>query len=219
MSTELSITRALATIKSLNVRIKNLTVKQVVTLPTAGTGRDLTIINNPDVTADRAEEMIKSNWQALQDIIEARDAIRAAVIQANATTIVKLGGKEYTIVQLLDKKAGLNDQKELVKVLKKNQANTNSVYKQQDEIYQRHLGNVRSEALSGNKKQDDESLRPYTAPIEMRMKPGIIDPLKASDLIDALETEISDFELNVDYALSEANAITKITVELGNVKL
>lgn len=219
MSTELSITRALATIKSLNVRIKNLTAKQILTLPTAGTGNDLGVINNPDVSADRAEELIKSNWQALQDTIAARDAIRAAVIQANATTTVKLGGKEYTIVQLLDAKAALGDKKELVKVLKKNQSNTNSVFKQQDEIYQQRLGQVRSEALSTGKKQDDESLRTYTAPIELRMKPGIIDPLEAANVITQLEEEISDFELNVDYALSEINAITKITVELGAVKL
>lgn len=219
MSTELSITRALATIKSLNVRIKNLTAKQVLTLPTAGTGTELGVINNPDVTADRAKEMITANWQALQDTIAARDAIRAAVIQANATTTVKLGGKEYTIVQLLDAKAALGDKKELVRVLKKNQSNTNSVFKQQDEIYQQRLGQVRSEALSSGKKQDDESLRTYTAPIELRMKPGIIDPLEAANVIDKLEEEISDFELNVDYALSEINAITKITVELGNVTL
>lgn len=219
MSTELSITRALATIKSLNVRIKNLTAKQILTLPTAGTGGDLTVINNPDVTADRADALIKSNWQALQDLIAARDTIRGAVIQANATTTVTLGGKEYTIVQLLDAKAALGDKKELVKVLKKNQANTNNVFKQQDDIYQQRLGQIRSEALSTGKKQDDESLRTYTAPIDLRMKPGIIDPLKASEIIDKLEEEISDFELNVDYALSEINAITKITVEVGDVKL
>lgn len=219
MSTELSITRALATIKSLNARIKVMTAKQVLTLPTAGTGTDLGVINNPDVTVERAEELIKSNWQALQDLIAVRDAIRAAVIQANATTKVTLGGKEYTIVQLLDAKAALGDKKELAKVLKKNQSNTNSIFKQQDELYQQQLGNVRSQILSTGKKHDEESMKAHTSSIDLRMKPGIIDPLQAAEVIKQLEEEISDFELNVDYVLSEINAITKITVEAGDVKL
>jgi hypothetical protein len=219
MSTQLSITRALATIKSLNVRIKDLTAKQVLTLPTAGTGSELGIIDNPNVTADRAEELIRGNWQALNDLITARDNIRAAVIQANAETKVTLSGKEYTIVQLLDAKAAQADKRELVKVLKKNLANTNNVFNQQRNLHEQRLGQVRSEALSTGKKQDDESLKTYTAPIDLRMTPGVIDPLDAAKIIKDLEEQLEDFALNVDYLLSETNAITKITVELGNVKL
>jgi hypothetical protein len=38
----------------------------------------------------------------------------------------------------------------------------------------------------------------------------IFDPLGLDDVIKALETSIEDFNANVDYVLSESNALTKI---------
>ena len=40
----------------------------------------------------------------------------------------------------------------------------------------------------------------------------IFDPLGIDDLISDLETEIEDFSANVDFVLSESNALTQITV-------
>ena len=40
----------------------------------------------------------------------------------------------------------------------------------------------------------------------------MIDPCKLSDKIKALEDEIEEFEANVDFALSESNALTQIEV-------
>lgn len=219
MSTELSITRALATIKSLNVRIKKLSAGQVIILPTAGAGADLSIINNGSLTKEKAEEMIKSNWDELQNTIKVRDEIRAAVTQANAVTTVEIAGKTYTVVQAIDAKKNLVDKKLLLEQLKKNIISTNSTFQKQSAAHQQQLGQVRSEALSNGKKHDEESMKVYTNPIDMRMAPGLIDPLGATELVAKLEDEISDFELNVDYALSEINAITKVTIESGAVKL
>lgn len=219
MSTELSITRALATIKSLNVRIGKLSKGQVIILPTAGTGADLTIINNGGLTKEKAEEMIQSNWKELQDAIKVRDEIRAAVTQSNAVTKVTIGGKEYTVVQAIDAKKNMADKRALLEQLKKNIISTEQSYQKQSAAHQQQLGNVRSQALANGKKHDEESLKTYTNPVDMQMVPGLIDPLKATELVAKLEDEITEFELNVDYALSESNAITKVTIENGDVKL
>ena len=40
----------------------------------------------------------------------------------------------------------------------------------------------------------------------------IFDPLGVEALINALETEIEDFSANVDFVLSESNALTQINV-------
>jgi hypothetical protein len=41
----------------------------------------------------------------------------------------------------------------------------------------------------------------------------LIDPLKVKDKIDILEKEISDFESEIDAALSVSNAVTELIVE------
>ena len=43
---------------------------------------------------------------------------------------------------------------------------------------------------------------------------SILDPLKLEEKIVKLEKEISDFEVNVDAALSVSNAVTSVTVQL-----
>jgi len=219
MSTQLSITRALATIKSLNARINKLSKGQVIILPTAGTGEDLVIINNSGLTKEKAEAMIKSNWDELQNTIKVRDDIRSAVTQSNAVTKIEVGGKSYTVVQAIDAKKNLVDKKALLDQLKKNIISTNNQYQAQSTAHQKQLGQVRTEALANGKNHTEEALKVYTNPVDLRMAPGLVDPLSATELVAKLEDEISDFELNVDYALSESNALTKITIESGNLKL
>ncbi|AHI60351.1 hypothetical protein RAY_202 [Erwinia phage vB_EamM_RAY] len=216
MSTEMTISRALATVKSLNVRIKDISKKQVLILPTAGTGDMQAVINN-SITVTDAEAAIQNNWNALNDMIKVRNDIRAKIILSNATTKVTIAGKEYTIVEALDFRNSLVEKKDTVECLKRNYDSTMKVHRQQGDIYEKRLSDVRSEALASGKKFDEASLKTFTDPIDVKMKPGLIDPLGISAVIEKLDKEIADFELNADYALSESNATTKITVELGNI--
>ncbi|QZA70989.1 hypothetical protein AH06_217 [Erwinia phage AH06] len=214
MSTEMTISRALATVKSLNVRIKDIAVKQVLIIPTAGTGEMQSIINN-DISVADAEELIKKNWSALNDMIKVRNDIRGKVIMSNATTKITLGDNEYTIVEALDFRNALPEKKQILATLQNNYNNTMKSYRQQGAMHDKRLGDVRSESLASGKKFDEAALKTFTDPVDMKMKPGLIDPLGITDVIEALQKEITDFELNVDYALSESNATTKITVEMG----
>ena len=212
MSTEISITRALATLKSLNVRIEEESKRQVLTVPTRGTGDTLDVVDWPGTSAE-AEAIIKKRWQGLNDLINVRNDIRRAVLLSNATTKIKIAGKEITIVEVLDYRKGLPEKTKLLNALKQNVSNVAAVTVRANTAYEKQLQEVRDNAMAGQRKHDEESMAVFLNPITIMHKPGILDPLGAAKIIEDMEAEIHDFELNADYALSESNATTKIVIE------
>ena len=216
MSTEMTITRALATLKSLNVRIAENSKNQVLTVPTRGTGDRLEVIDWKG-TPNEAHQVIVSRWQALNDLMEVRNSIRHAVLVANATNTINIAGKNLTIVETLDYRKSLPEKIKLLNALKQNVSNVTALNNRAITDYEQSLQNVRNDAMASSRKHDDESLATFLNPIIVAKKPGILDPLNAAKIIEDMEAEIRDFELNADYALSEFNATTKIVVETKNV--
>lgn len=213
MSTEMTVTRAIATQKSLTARIAEGNKLLVLVVPTRGEGDYLEVEGGYRGSAADCEAEIKAGWQRMQDFVKVRDSIRAELVKSNARTTIKIGGKEMTIVEALDFRNSLPERKALLARMKTNATNSRTHY---DQAFNRHeaiLGQTRNEALNTNKKVDEDFEKNFIAPINLKGKPGLLDPFNISKLIADLEKEIVDFELNINYALSESNAVTKITIE------
>lgn len=217
MSTEMTITRAIATQKNLTKQIQEATKLLVLCVPTRGEGEYREVLAHGKVSVEDATNQIKKAWQRLTDVTAVRDAIRAALVKSNASTVVKIGSVEMTVVEALDFRKALPERKALLERMKNNWNQTNAAYTQAFNQHEAVLASTRNEALSTNKKVDGDFDKNFIAPINLKARPDILDPMKVQELIAALEKEISDFELNVDYALSESNAQTKITIETKGV--
>ena len=63
-----------------------------------------------------------------------------------------------------------------------------------------------SEAQKATARKDAEEY------IEKSKAVELIDPCKIDSLIKGLDSEITEFENNIDYALSESNSTTKIDI-------
>ena len=160
-------------------------------------------------------KQMMSAHQAVVDLINRRNAIKRAVVKSNATTIVVIAGKEYTVAEAIEMK---NHGMEFVKLLmgkmaseldraKRNaEINNGSALESRADGYIRNLfnttdmKNLTAEAKSAR----DEFIKQHTT--------ELVDPLKVSDKIAALEKEYYDFITEVDAILSVSNATTEIEV-------
>lgn len=212
MSTEMTVTRAIATQKALTSRIAEVVMQLTLVVPTRGEGDYREVEGYKGTIAD-CEEKIKAAWQRYEDYVALRDDIRAKLVQSNAVTTITICGKQMTIVEALDYRNSISERQNLVKRLKANLTQVTNHYDNQFNQHQQALANIRNEALNSGKKIDENFEAMFITPRNQTHKPDILNPLDVSSIIEKMEKEISDFALNVDYALSESNAVTKIKVE------
>jgi hypothetical protein len=140
--------------------------------------------------------------------------LKAARNLANATTKVKIAGVEMTIDEALALKAANSYKTSLVNVLRQQMVNGQTrVQSVQSAIEQKIATQVQA-ASSGTKKATDEEIKVFRQLAERNTKLDIavVDGLK--ERIEQMTAELEAFNTEVDYALSEVNATTKVQVAL-----
>lgn len=212
MSTEITVTRAIATQKALTARIADATNHLNLLVPTRGED-EYREVEGYKGTIEECEAAINKVWQRLNDTIAVRNSIRAALVKSNALTTIKIGDKEMTIVEALDFRNSLPEREGLLKRFKANLVQVGNNHDNQMNQYHARLGQIRSEALNANKKVDETFEAMFITPQIKSHKPDILDPINLKQVVEQWTKEIDDFKLNIDYALSESNAVTKITIE------
>ncbi len=210
----ITLTEGLAKLKLYDKKIK----KQLKDLSYNGSVIDYKINNDKGQKTGKTEAELKADAESrvnkALDLINNRNKLKAIIAQTNATTTLKVGDKEYTIVQAIERKNGLETEKNFVDILENQFADVvNNVTRinsrAQDKANQIVEAQVSAEAK--NKKTDEiEAL--YNLIYE-KNKAEIMDPLGLEKLIEKMKEEIEDFEQNIDVALSIVNAKTEIEID------
>lgn len=211
-TTTISVTRALATMKAVEGKLNKAIVTQNPVLLAAGNGTSKAVVGL-NLSVEDAEKAIRKDYQSVTDLLSLRAKLKAAIVQSNATTVVQVGNASMTVAEAIEAKRSIEFRQELLNRLKTVSQSVTGKFNIATAQFETKLETARKEFTSGsNKKVTEDDIKVVTDPIELRQKPSIIDPLGISDVISKLEDEVSDFLLNVDFALSESNAKTEITV-------
>lgn len=205
----MTVHKALAELKVLDKRIQDAMLSTYV-----GTKK-----NNQDkvlgYTPDQFNEHVKNQFTKVCDLIRRRNALKDAVNVSNANTVVTIGGKEYTVVQAIDKKNhGMEYYIQLHNLLaseladaKKEMETKNASLQQKAEAFVTNLmGNKDTKV---NSDEYDKAVKTYITSNTV----DIIDPLGIEKKIAELEEMINSFMPEVDSALSCSNALTTITIQ------
>lgn len=155
-------------------------------------------------------------YNKVNDLIRRREAIKRAVVLSNATTKVTIGGREYTVAEAIEmKNHGVELKQMLLGEMRKayakaqqtaDRANGEELERRADEYVKSLYGNT-------DMKNASEEVKKSRADFVTTQTVELVDPLKVSEKIAALEGEIDAFMVEVDSALSVSNAITEISVE------
>lgn len=167
------------------------------------------------VTVEEYQETMKASYNKASDLIRRREAIKKAVVLSNAKTIVKIGGKEYTVAEAIEmNNHGIDLKLQLKNAMKKqyDSAMTAIISKNSvvdDKATEYVVGLFGQKESKTANEEYEKARKSYIEANTMEL----IDPVNILEKIEALEVEIADFTTEVDSALSVSNALTEITVE------
>ena len=212
---KMSITRALAEVKRLDDRIQRAISTGVYVGVTVGKNQNQKMAEGnktiSEVTAD-----IKGSFDQVKQLMKNREVIKAAIVMSNATTKVKVGGKEYTVAEAIELKKTVVSKEYFLNSLRQVNARANlqvnALEGKMKESIERSVMAVYA-SDKGSKVSADQ----YDAiakPQEERFAPALLDPCGITQMIAQLDEEISVINSELDFVLSESNARTDIEVEV-----
>lgn len=194
----------LAELKRYGGRINNAMRKPVVGVCIPGSTKT-------DVIDEKKTEYT-ANMASIEHLISNLNVLEAARIQSNATTMVTVGSKTYTVAEAIKRKHLIGYERDLLSTLRSsfvsavNQVDNNNIRVERD------ADQIFHDMVTG------ESVNPGADSIRENYieshKSVLVDPCELAKKIDALEKSIEEFETNVDAALSVSNATTSVEVEL-----
>lgn len=198
MTTEMSITRALVELKTLDSRIQKLT-QQAVFVGIKGELRK------------RKDEVGKaaSNYDKLRDLRKRRHRLKSAIVLSNATCQIEICGEKMSKAEAIEMKSSIKNDKSLLSVLRRQYGDAQAQMERENERVKRVLESSLSQ------KTDDKGLdvEIYSKSFMKMNGVSIDDPIKIQDKIAELDAYITEFESQVDFVLSESNAVTKISIQ------
>jgi hypothetical protein len=204
---KISITEALVKLKTLGNRI-NSAISAI---------RPIALVmgkNSPlgFKTTEEFETAAKAAFQSAQGLIKYHQTIKGAIVAANAVTNVTIGGKVLTVAQAIERKNSIQYEKDLLKVLSQNYASVLNKFVQSESDVQMRLQKLLEVTFGKDTKTKGDEVDNISKPFLEANSPKLVDPLNLKSLIESLEKDIAEFEGEVDFRLSEANAMTTIEV-------
>jgi hypothetical protein len=201
----LTITRALVELKTLNSRIN-----KIVDYTTFIMYK--TKSKNCHYAEDDFKQSVTSEFQSFNDLVARRDKIKNAIMMSNMTTMVDIAGKKMTVAQAVEFKTTIGYKTLLLETLiKQRQQVTIDTEAHNQKVQAKIDDNVRI-ICGKDSKPDANVIQTVSDGIAKGDPIEVFDPLNLDAVIKTLEKEIEDFSANVDYVLSESNALTKIEV-------
>lgn len=200
---KISITRALVEVKTLEERINRATSTSVFYAASVK-GKIVGGSAKNQTDADFEKEA-KSAVQSIFDMIKRRSDLKREIAISNASTKVSIAGEEMTVQEAIERKNSIHFYKDLLHTLESQYRSVSAV------------ANSRNERAENSAKEILSSKAELTEDVIVTVRKQMVDEQLTTVVgqkmdIEKLSSDITDFLSEVDFALSESNAITHIEV-------
>lgn len=206
----MSITQGLAELKLLDKRLQH-HLKSI-------RWADVNMQGNA-VDMNKLKVKAEAEYQSYMDLVKRRDSIKRAIVLANASTKVKVGDWEGTIAEAIEHKRSIEYKTTLLESMKKHLQEVRAQYETAKNQMDGRLERLLQSELGKDVKTNPDTLKALTSTFRENNKVDLVDPLDLATKIATLEEEITSFETNVDWVLSEANGKTTIQVPVCSSKV
>ena len=212
---KMTVHKALAELKTMDARINKAIRETTYVLAVKHSAEK---INGTPVTDFKNQ--IKSGYQKVNDLMARRDAMKRAIVLSNATTKIKVGGVELTVAEAIEaKNHGMEFKKLLLNrlVYEYNNAqaefnrNSGEALEKKAETY--ILSVIQAQPKESKMAIDSDAMKGLRQTYIENNSYDMLDPIDIAKVIETLDTEINEFEAEVDAALSCSNALTVIEFE------
>lgn len=198
-----------------DIKVADKRIQKLIGEFTPVTTKKHSSIKAAGVDVNRFNDEVKAQYQKITDIVKRTNAIKAALNQSNASTVIRVGDKEMSVAEAIYmSQHGIENleriRDRLAGSMNKSIMMVENVNDDLDEKCDSYI-----KATFGNK---DAGVDPaaVTAAREAYMSNNeleLVDPLGAEQIINRLTDEIDEFTAKVDAALQASNATRTITIE------
>lgn len=216
MNTEkMTVHKALAELKTMDDRISKAIRETTYVLAVKHSAEKIN-----GVTVKDFKDKMRSGYQKVTDLIARRDAMKRAVVLSNATTKVKIGENEYTVAEAIEmKNHGMEFRSDMLRqmnfayVSAQNELARNSGETLEKKAEQYVLAVIAAQPKDSKMSVDSDAMKALRQTYIENNSYDLVDPMNIANIMESLEAEISEFNAEVDAALSVSNALTVIEFE------
>jgi hypothetical protein len=209
--TAISVTRALTRIKHLASQIEAASSAPFIGVK-KGVNSYESNLTQPSVSVTVFEKNITSNLQSVLDLINERTKLKNLVHESNNLTSLKLCDKVMTVAQAVELKNEIEQKRSLRSCLQMQLTHANAKVANENEQLRVEIEKAATAAFGNDGKVSAEQYSDISKPREEKNKRALIDPNNIQKVIEELTAEIQKFDEEIDFALSESNAVTMIEV-------
>lgn len=200
---KISITRALVEVKTLEERI----TRAINASPFYAVSVKGKIVggNAKNQTDEVFEKEASASVQSILDMIKRRSDLKREIATSNASTKVVISGEEMTVQEAIERKNSIHLSNSLLHTRESQYRSVSAI------------ANSRNEKAENSAKEILSSKAELTEDVIATVRKQMVDEQLATVVgqkmdIEKLASGITDFLSEVDFALSESNAITHIEV-------
>lgn len=154
----------------------------------------------------------KADLQSIDDLINRRKNIKAAIVLSNAVTMVTVANVEMTRAAAIERKTSIEYERSLLRQMKNQyltaQQKVNAKNTEMEAAIERLVATAFGKDSKTNIKSDDYSA--IADPYKEKNEWGLVDPIDILSQITKREEEIDAFINEVDSALQISNCTTYI---------
>lgn len=203
---KVTIHRALSELKLIGAKIEK-GIEEI--MPSGIVQKDKLV--NGNYQKEDFEKTAKEKFQSVTDLIERRNKIKSAIVQANGLTKVSIAGQEMTIADAINLKSVIVYKKKLVETLKKRHKTALVNLEQNNAKVEANALQLAQVALGkADVKIGANDAQAVIEPFLKANKFELVDPIGVDKKVEEIEKKTGDFEAEVDAVLSEINAVTFI---------
>ncbi len=161
---------------------------------------------------DFKDKVIKSSFDKVEELIKRRQNIKSAIVKSNAMTDVEIAGNTMSVAEAIERKNSIEYDRDFLNKLKQ-QYSTALLNIERNNSTLTERADAQINALYQNKDNVDPSkIQSLKNDFIEENTFDLINPISIKDKIDELEKEIEEFEVEVDFKLSESNSLTMIEI-------
>lgn len=207
-SEKMSIHRGLSEIKLLGDRIEKAIEKGIYCTHNKRSNQK---IQGMDIQ-DFKNTVIKADYDKVESLLERRQKIKSAIVKSNALTEIEIAGNKMVVAEAIDRKNSIENDKYFLEILRQQYAQSIRAIERNNETLTQKADEQINLLYSNKDNIDPVKIKSLKEDYINENTFDFIDPLDIKEKMEKLEREIEDFELEVDFKLSESNSLTFIEI-------
>lgn len=208
---EMTVQRALNELKIIDERL-NKRLQEFVVVGTKKVSEARVVETRESIV--EFENRAKGVLDSVDGLLRRQQELKHAIMTSNATTMIEVAGKTYSVMTAIDRKRTIEKEKLVVKYMRDALIRAEYKVSQENDKMESYIQRQTNAMAGGDlSSKKDDYIIAFEKSYREQNSWDLVDPLKLRDLIEQREQEISMFELEIDTALTVSNAITKIEIE------